>query len=249
MKKNEPTLPSPSPDTLIPIGMVRSCWTEKFGIPKQPGLVTAATAVIELLPPYDREEMFRGLEEFSHIWVIFLFHSTLAEGWKPTVRPPRLGGQKRVGVFASRSPHRPNHLGMSAVRLEEVVSAEGSVRLLVSGVDLLDSTPVLDIKPYVPYADRIVEAGDGFTVMEIPEASVLFSPTAERFCRGYRQRTGRDLELLVRQTLRQDPRPASQRSVGREYGTLFWNVNVRWRVMPAGFEVLGCEEIRERWNP
>lgn len=100
----------------MPIGLVRSCWPEKFGIPKQPGLVAAATATVVLYPPYDREEMFRGLAEFSHIWLIFCFHSTLAEGWKPTVRPPRLGGQKRVGVFASRSPHRPNHLGMSVVR-------------------------------------------------------------------------------------------------------------------------------------
>lgn len=229
--------------SLQPIGVVHSCYPEKFGIPKQPGLVTAALATIELLPPYDREEMFRGLEDFSHIWLVFLFHESIAEGWKPTVRPPRLGGRKRVGVFASRSPHRPNHLGMSVVRLERLVVTAGSVRLEVSGVDLLTGTPVLDIKPYVIYSDSVAEASRGFAGECIPEVSAVISPAAELFCRKYQEATGRDLRRLVVQTLRCDPRPASQRTVGREYGVLLWNINVRWRVTDQGFEVLRCEEV------
>jgi len=206
----------------------------------------AATAVVEFFPPYDREEMFRGLEDFSHIWVVFLFHDTVDEGWKPTVRPPRLGGQKRVGVFASRSPHRPNHLGMSVVRLTRVVVTNGSVQLELAGVDLLDGTPVVDIKPYIPYAESIPEASFGFTVETIPEVAVVFSTSASRFLVEYQEYTGRNLRQLVYQTLASDPRPASQRSLGREYGALFWNVNVRWRVVDQGFEVFECEEVTEK---
>ena len=228
---------------LTPIGRIFSCWPEKFGIPKQPGLVMEATATVEFFPPYDREEMFRGLDDFSHIWVVFLFHDTVSEGWKPTVRPPRLGGQKRVGVFASRSPHRPNHLGMSVVRLLGVVVANGSVKLELAGVDLLDGTPVVDIKPYIPYAESLPDASCGFTMEAIPEVAVSFTTAAERFLAEYQQRTGRNLRELVYQTLISDPRPASQRSIGREYGALFWNVNVRWRVVDQGFEVFDSEEV------
>lgn len=231
---------------LEPIGSVHSCYPEKFGIPKQPGLVSAATAWIELLPPYEREEMFRGIEEFSHIWIVFLFHETINEGWRPTVRPPRLGGQRRVGVFASRSPHRPNHTGMSVVKLEEVLFSEGRVRLEISGVDLLDGTPVLDIKPYIPYSDSVSDAGCGFTREVIPEVEVIFSETTEAFCNTYQQESGQNLHQLIVETLRYDPRPASQRTVGREYGVLLYNVNVRWRVLESGFEVLSCEEIKEK---
>jgi tRNA-Thr(GGU) m(6)t(6)A37 methyltransferase TsaA len=232
--------------TFMPIGKINSCYTEKFGIPKQPGLVTAAAAELSLFPPYNREEMFRGLADFSHIWILFLFHQTIAEGWKPTVRPPRLGGQKRVGVFASRSPHRPNHVGMSVVKLERVVVEKGETRLLLSGVDLLDNTPVVDIKPYIPYSDSLEDAGCGYTQELIPEVAAIFLPAARTFCDEYRQTTGRNLEELIVQTLRYDPRPASQRTVGREYGMLFWDVNVRWRVAVEGFEVLSCEVVTVR---
>ncbi|MFV0435844.1 MAG: tRNA (N6-threonylcarbamoyladenosine(37)-N6)-methyltransferase TrmO [Desulfopila sp.] len=230
---------------LCPIGYIESCWSEKFGIPKQSGLVNSATATLRLQPPYHRPEMFRGLDAFSHVWLLFLFHDTVNEGWKPTVRPPRLGGRKRVGVFASRSPHRPNHLGMSVVRLQRLVVEGGAVRLELGGADLLDGTPVLDLKPYLPYADAIAEASAGFTAESGAEVAVSFVPGAERFCARYRRRTGRPLHELVRETLQNDPRPASQRVVGREFGILFWDVNVRWRVTAAGFVVVSCTEIRE----
>lgn len=230
--------------TFEPIGRVHSCYPEKFGIPKQPGIVKAATGWIDFFPHCNREEMFKGLNEFSHIWILFLFHKTVGEGWKPTVRPPRLGGQRRVGVFASRSPHRPNHIGMSVVRLENVIVDGGYVRLEISGVDLLDQTPVVDIKPYIPYSDIIEGAECGYTREVIAENMVVFSPDVEKYCVSYRQQTGRDLRELILQTLKHDPRPASQRSVEREYGMLVWNVNVRWRVSRDGFFVISCTTVK-----
>jgi tRNA (adenine37-N6)-methyltransferase len=224
-----------------PIGKISSCYSEKFGVPRQPGLVRAATAHLTLHPPYDREEMARGLEGYSHIWVIFIFHEALADGWRPMVRPPRLGGQKRVGLFASRSPHRPNPVGMSVVRLEKVVIENGSFALELSGIDLLDGTPVLDVKPYVPYSDSVPGAEGGFTDEDMAEQKVVVSPDVLSFCQDYQRQTGNDLKSLIQQTLQKDPRPASQRRIGREYGVLLWDVNVRWRVEEWGFLVLSCE--------
>lgn len=224
-----------------PVGEISSCYREKFGVPRQPGLVSAATARLTLYPPYDREEMARGLEGYSHIWVVFVFHEALSEGWRPMVRPPRLGGQKRVGLFASRSPHRPNPVGMSVVRLEKVVVESGTFYLELSGVDLLDGTPVLDIKPYVSYSDSISGAEDGFAGREMVEQQVVLSSEVLAFCQDYQQKSGRDLEGLIVQSLKNDPRPASQRTVGREYGVLLWDVNVRWRVEEWGFLVFSID--------
>ena len=229
------------------IGIVRSCFTERFGIPRQPGLVRAATARLELLPPYNRGEMVRGLEEFSHIWVQFLFHRTMAEGWKPTVRPPRLGGRRRVGVFACRSPHRPNHLGLSVLKLEKVIVAGGDVALLLSGVDLLDGTPVLDIKPYVPYCDSPVGAVGGFAMESPTSTDIVFSPAAAKFCREYGEATGRDLEELIRQVIGNDPRPASQKGRKNGFAAALWDVDVAWTVGTGGEVVVGeCRRLTAR---
>ncbi len=138
-----------------PIGIVRSCFREKFGIPRQPGLAPAARATLELLPPHNQPAAVRGLEDFSHVWLVFVFHGVPASRWQPTVRPPRLGGNRRLGVFATRSPFRPNPIGLSVVALDRIVTGQGRVALHLSGVDVLDGTPVLDIKPYLPYADRV----------------------------------------------------------------------------------------------
>lgn len=228
---------------VTPIGIIYSCFTEKFGIPRQPGMVPSATARLELLPPFNREEMVRGLEEFSHIWIHFLFHQTIAEGWKPTVRPPWLGGQKRVGVFASRSPHRPNHMGLSVVRLEAIVWEKGRLFLELSGVDFLDQTPVVDIKPYVPYSDSIESASCSYARGEVPEVSVAFSKKAEAFCTDYRQKTGRNIRQLAEDMIRHDPRPASQKANKLSFGMLLWNVNVRWTVAGNSFLIESCAEI------
>ena len=141
-----------------PIGVIHSCFGEKFGIPRQPGLVPAARATLELLPPYNQPAAVRELAGFSHLWLIFVFHGIPWGQWQPTVRPPRLGGNRRLGVFASRSPFRPNPIGLSAVRL---LRREGCV-LHVADVDMLDDTPLLDIKPYVPEFDAHPSAKAGW---------------------------------------------------------------------------------------
>jgi tRNA-Thr(GGU) m(6)t(6)A37 methyltransferase TsaA len=228
---------------ICPIGIIHSCFTEKFGIPRQPGMVSAATAELELFAPYNREEMTRGLEQFSHVWIHFLFHECVAEGWKHTVRPPWLGGKKRIGVFATRSPHRPNHLGLSVVRLEGVVKGRKGCFLRLSGVDLLDQTPVIDVKPYVPYSDSIVTAECGYARGEVPEAVVTFSSQALDFCRVYENETERNIRILIEQMIRQDPRPATQKSGKAQFGMLLWEVNVRWSVVENGYLVESCEQL------
>ena len=146
-----------------PIGLVHSCFAQKFGVPRQPHLATAAQGWIEIMPDYAYPEAFRGLEDFSHIWIHFIFHQTQHEGWRPTIRPPRLEGKKRFGVFATRSTHRPNPIGLSVVKLNQIeISSRSSgpplIRLHLQGLDLVDQTPVIDIKPYLPYADSLPHA-------------------------------------------------------------------------------------------
>jgi tRNA (adenine37-N6)-methyltransferase len=228
--------------TVEAIGVVHSCYREKFGIPRQPGLVKSARGAIELLPPCNREEMFKDLEQFSHIWVQFQFHEAVADGWRPTVRPPWLGGQKRVGLFASRSPHRPNFLGMSVVRYLGLRKEEDGLFLDISGMDLLHGTPVFDIKPYVPYSDRVEDAASGFVQFSENKVKVCFIPEAEEACRCDEQEKGRNLKTLIREVLEQDPRPASQRQKQREYGMLLWEMNVRWLAEEERFTVLSVTE-------
>jgi tRNA (adenine37-N6)-methyltransferase len=232
----------PSDFIVRPIGIVHSCYPEKFGIPRQPGLVKSATARLEMLEPFNRLEMFKGLERFSHIWLQFLFHDTIDEGWKRTIRPPSLGGRERVGIFASRSPHRPNHLGLSAVLLVRIAKEGRQVFLDLAEIDLLDRTPVFDIKPYVPYSDRLDGAGDGYTKsFEGSAVDVVFSKEALDFCSRYERKTGRKLRDLIYETLSWDPRPASHRPGMGEYGTLFWDINVRWRAEKGVLQVIECE--------
>ncbi len=213
-----------------PVGVVRSCFRQKFGIPRQAGLAPAAQATLELLPPYNQPAAVRGLEGFSHLWLIFVFHGTPAGRWLPTVRPPRLGGNRRLGVFASRSPFRPNPIGLSAVRLERVQIGQGRVVLHLAGVDLLDGTPVLDIKPYLPYSDRIADAAGGFAP-EAPEPglAVDFSPQAAAFCANW---PDGDLRELIVQILRQDTRPAYERENAepQHYGMKLYDFDLRWEM-------------------
>jgi tRNA-Thr(GGU) m(6)t(6)A37 methyltransferase TsaA len=191
-----------------PIGIVRSCFTDKFGIPRQPGLVTAAEASVELFPAFAREEAFAGLAGFSHLWLVFVFHGCWSAGWKPTVRPPRLGGNRKVGVFASRAPYRPNPIGLSAVELVGLERRGRDLRLRLRGADLLDGTPVLDIKPYLPYADAVPDARAGYAA-DPPgkDWRVEFTSVARRQL-GQADPYGElRLTLLIEQLLRQDPRP------------------------------------------
>ncbi|MDY7217977.1 tRNA (N6-threonylcarbamoyladenosine(37)-N6)-methyltransferase TrmO [Denitrificimonas sp. JX-1] len=214
--------------TVTPIGYVRSCFKEKFAIPRQPLLAPAAQAYIELLPPYDHIDAIAGLERISHIWVIFLFHKTLEKKPRLKVRPPRLGGNKSIGVFASRATHRPNGIGQSAVRLDRTEVG----RLWVSGVDLLDGTPVLDIKPYVPYADSVPMAHNEIADSPPDLIAVSWQPKALQQAKQHAQRLQQPLIELIEQCLAQDPRPAYQQPTPkRTYGVRFYDVQVRWRYL------------------
>ena len=192
-----------------PIGVVHSCFKEKFGIPRQPGLVPEAKATLEILAPFNRCEAIGGLDGFSHIWVIFVFHAVMRDQWRPTVRPPRLGGNQRVGVFASRSPFRPNPVGLSLVKLETIECDGERCLLQLSGADILDGTPVMDIKPYLPYAEALPEAEGGYA-SGYPEhsISVSFSTLAESQCAELEGKGQPGLRRLIEQVLSQDPRPA-----------------------------------------
>jgi len=219
--------------SLQAIGVVRSCFTKKFGIPRQAGLVQEIPAVIELLPPCNNEQFVRGLEGFSHIWVLFIFHDSMDKGWKPMVRPPRLGGKRRVGVFASRSPFRPNPIGISAVKLEGMETGSGKLSLHVKGADLMDGTPVVDIKPYLPYADAIPYATGGYAVEE-PAArfEVIITGEAKRCCEDEEASGRKGLRRLIVSTLRTDPRPAyySAKHDGAEFGLTLWDMDFKWTV-------------------
>ncbi len=218
--------------TFTPIGHIRSCFTEKFGIPRQPGLAPSATAQIELLPAYARPEAFRHLDRFSHIWVLFVFHRCRRAGWQPTVRPPRLGGNRRVGVFASRSGFRPNPIGQSVVELVAIQSRGKHTRLQIAGIDLLDGTPVLDIKPYLPYADSRPEAAGGYAATAPALVRrVRFSDQARAACDVLEQSAHPRLGRLIAELLALDPRPGyATDDSPRIHGMRLWDLNIRFSV-------------------
>ncbi len=225
---------TPSADFVFaPVAVVRSCFRAKFGIPRQPGLIQEARGEIRLLEPYNQPNTVRGLDEFSHIWVLFVFHQNLREYWKATVRPPRLGGDTHVGVFASRSPFRPCPIGLSVLKLEKVVvGKQGKVRLEVSGLDLLDGTPVLDIKPYLPYTDAIQQAHGGFALTAPPEnaLAVTFSTLAATQSQQLLAAGQEEFVTLVRKVIAADPRPAYQREAGRIYSVYLQGYEIFWQI-------------------
>jgi tRNA-Thr(GGU) m(6)t(6)A37 methyltransferase TsaA len=216
------------------IGIIHSCFTEKFGIPRQSGLVPEAHAEVEIFPPYNREEAFRRLETFSHIWILFIFHAIKTKEWKPCVRPPRLGGNQKIGVFASRSGFRPNRIGLSAVKLLTIAKVDSCIKLMIQGGDFLDQTPVLDIKPYLPYADAIPSATGGFAA-ERPKTKIKieFSSKARSTCIEQEKQGYPGLHELIVQTLSSDPRPAyhSQKPLRKKFGVKLYHFNIRWEIM------------------
>ena len=219
-----------------PIAVVRSCFGGKFAVPRQPGLCPSAWGELVFFEKYRSPEAVRGIEGFSHLWLIFSFHETAGKGWHPTVRPPRLGGDKRIGVFASRSTFRPNGLGLSLVRLEGVRtdSPEGLV-LELGGLDLIDGTPVYDIKPYLPYAEAPGGATGGYAA-EVPASiAVEVSAAAAPEFGKLSQRA----KALILEALGLDPRPASQSSDdARIFGADLCGCNVRFRVADGRCEIL-----------
>lgn len=225
--------------TFEPIGFIRSPYKEKFGIPRQPGLIPEARGGLVLVAPYNRPEAVSGLEGYSHVWVQFVFHQALREQWQPMVRPPRLGGNQRVGVFASRAPFRPNPIGLSVVKLEGVRANDREVVLELSGIDLLDGTPVLDVKPYVVYVDSIPEARSGYApVAPAARFAVRFSALAEGQLLARHE--PQQLRSFITRLLEIDPRPAyagDSRS-DRIYGMRLYDFDLRWRVDGDLIEVL-----------
>jgi tRNA-Thr(GGU) m(6)t(6)A37 methyltransferase TsaA len=229
------------PYTFTPIGYIRSPYKEKFGIPRQSGLAPAARATLELVAPYASPDAVRGLEAFSHIWIQFVFHETASRGWSPLVRPPRLGGNAKVGVFASRSTHRPNPIGLSLVELDGIDTANG-VALRLIGADLLDGTPVLDIKPYIPFVESRPEARGGFVDGPPPCLPVNWSAGALRALTAL-EPAEPGLAALIEQVLAQDPRPAYQDDAQRCYGVRLHALNIRFRVDTDGVEVLEIQRL------
>lgn len=223
--------------TMHTIAHIRTDLPEKFGVPRQSGLVPQLQGTIVFEPDYRNPDALRGLESFSHLWLIFWFHRAEREGWSPTVRPPRLGGNRRMGVFATRSPFRPNNLGLSCVKLEGVRRDEklGPV-IRVSGADLVDGTPILDIKPYLPYADCPRDATGGFT--DPLEAEPLEVECDEALLAGLeaQQRAG------LMGVLACDPRPRYQEDPERVYGLAFAGKNVKFTVRDRVLTVLAVEE-------
>ena len=207
------------------IARIRSDFPTKFGIPRQSGRVEELTACIVFEPEYRVREAVKGLEDFSHIWLLWEFSQSIRENWSPTVRPPRLGGNERMGVFATRSPFRPNPVGLSCVKLEKIdLESKEAPVLIVSGADLMDGTPIYDIKPYLPVADCHPEALGGFATkveqhflqVEIPEE--------------WKARIPEDKLIALEGVLREDPRPAYQKDPERSYGMPFGDKDIHFRV-------------------
>lgn len=215
------------------IAKIQTDFPAKFGIPRQSGLVnTKGTIVFE--PEYRKEEALKGLEDYSHLWLIWEFSEAVRTGWSPTVRPPRLGGNKRCGVFATRSPFRPNPIGLSCVKMTGMKKhPEKGMVIEAEGADLMDGTPIFDIKPYLPYADCVPDARGGFADavknyaldVEIPEICLLKLPEEHREC--------------VRQILAGDPRPSYQNDPDRIYGMEYAGYEIKFRVKDGMLTV--CE--------
>lgn len=218
------------------IATIHNDFTAKFGIPRQSGLIPEVESIIVFEPEYRNPDALRGLCDFSHLWLIWSFHQAVRETWSPTVRPPILGGNTRVGVFATRSPFRPNPIGLSCVRLlgVETVKEYGTV-IRVSGADLLNGTPIYDIKPYIPYADCHPEATGGFTDTSVKRTVKVFIPDSLLGCIPEEKR-----ESLIA-VLEQDPRPAYQDDPERIYGLSFGDLNLHFVVRDGILTVLDIE--------
>lgn len=219
------------------IARVRNDFPTKFGLPRQSGLAESLRSLIVFEKAFRVPEALRGLEAFSHIWLIWGFHQARRDAWSPTVRPPKLGGNTRMGVFATRSPFRPNALGLSCVRLEKIVDLGASGRaLLVSGADMMDGTPVYDVKPYLPYADCRPEAVGGFADAHVSDAVPVDFPAA------LLARVPEDRRAALLEALRQDPRPAYQADDTRVYGMPYAGLDIRFCVQDGVLRVCDVAE-------
>lgn len=231
------SVPMSSELLIRPVARIRTDFPSKFGIPRQAGLAAGLHGKVVFEPDYRIDEALRGLEGFSHIWLIWGFSENAGHDWTPTVRPPRLGGNVRMGVFATRSPFRPNGLGLSCVRLLEVQKeADLGTTLLVEGADMVDGTPIYDIKPYIPYADSIPDAVGGFAPDEGRLLSVEIPAELE-------ERIPEDKRTGLRAVLSRDPRPRYQEDPERIYGMGFAGLDVRFQVQGGAVRVVEITEM------
>ena len=219
------------------IARMKSDFPTKFGIPRQSGLVQELRSTIVFEPEYRNEDALRGLEGFSHLWLIWQFSEAVRSGWSPTVRPPRLGGNTRLGVFATRSPFRPNNLGLSSVKILglEKTRDYGTV-IHVAGADLMDGTPIFDIKPYIPYSDCHTDALGGFT--DTAESFLL----QVNFPAPLLEKLPQDKREAAKAVLSHDPRPSYQRKPGRVYGLNFAGFDIRFTVENDELTVIEVNE-------
>lgn len=218
--------------TLTPVAIIHTPYKEKFSVPRQANIIKDGCGVVELLPPYNSPEAVRGLEQFSHLWLIFQFNHIPQGKWQPTVRPPRLGGNRRIGVFASRATHRPNPLGLSKVELRSIEYKQDKVLLHLGSVDLVDGTPIFDIKPYIAFADSEPNALCGFAQEKpLPLLDVTFSSAAQSAVQKLEEKRPY-LQRFITQVLQQDPRPAYQQGQVSEriYGVRLFEFNVRFQI-------------------
>lgn len=212
-----------------PIAYIKTPFYEKFGVPRQPLLIPEAKGEIHFIKPYNELNMIQGLEQFSHLWLLFFFNQTADQGWKPQVRPPRLGGNQKMGVLATRSNFRPNPIGLSVVKLDEITTHKNTAILKVSGVDLITETPILDIKPYLPYCDAVFDAKAGFAQNAPAQLlTVHFNDKAL-------DKLNYDPKLikLITKLIEQDPRPAYKRNQNRpqRYGMRIYHFNIEFEVL------------------
>ena len=222
------------------IARIHSDFSTKFGIPRQSGLVKELRSTVVFEPEYRNADALRGMEGFNYLWLIWQFSEAVRKDWSPTVRPPRLGGNTRMGVFATRSPFRPNAIGLSSVRLEGVaVHPEWGTVLEISGADLMDGTPIYDIKPYVPYADCHEDALSGF-VGETPRRML----TVE-FPDTWLQKVPEEKRAALTAVLANDPRPSYQHDPDRVYGFVFAGLEVRFTVAEETLTVCAVEQTKK----
>lgn len=221
-----------------PVAYIKSDFTSKFGIPRQSGLIEGLEAQIVFAPEYRNPDALRGIEEFSHLWLIWEFSQAIRKEWSPTVRPPKLGGNIRKGVFATRSPFRPNPIGLSSVRLTKVTldTPEGPI-LHVQGADLLDGTPIYDIKPYLPYADSHPEASGGFAAVHAEDHLTVQIP------KELLDKVPLNKQTALQQVLALDPRPGYQEDPDRIYGFPFSGMEIKFRVTDGILQVCAIEPI------
>ena len=219
------------------IAHLHNDFSTKFGLPRQSGLAKNMLSTIVFEKEYQVPEALRGLDGYSHLWLLWEFHQAKRESWSPTVRPPRLGGNTRMGVFATRSPFRPNPIGLSCVKLEEIKkTAEHGYVLIVSGADLMDGTPIFDIKPYLPYADCHPEATGGFA------QDVMGHALKVKFPEEWLEKIPEDRRETLLSILEQDPRPGYQQDPGRIYGFAYGQWEIKFRVEGESLTVCQVEE-------